>query len=187
MKLDPIITFRNMEPSAALETTIREKVAKLDEFSSEIMSCRVMVEAEHRHRHQGNLYHVRVDLTVPGKEIVAKRTPTEHQSYEDIYVAVRDAFDATRRQLEDYARKRRREVKAHEAPAHGKIIEVIPAEDYGRIVTPDGRNIFFHRNSLVNGDFNDLAEGMEVSFAEEMGEEGPQASSVHLLGKHHYT
>lgn len=187
MKLTPIITFRNMEPSAALEATIREKVAKLDEFSHEIMSCRVMVEAEHRHHHQGNLYHVRVDLTVPGKEIIANRSPKERKSNEDIYVAVRDAFDATRRQLEDYARTRRREVKAHETPAHGKIIEVTPAEDYGRIETPDGRNIYFHRNSLVNAAFDDLAEGMEVSFAEEMGEEGPQASSVHLLGKHHYT
>jgi ribosome-associated translation inhibitor RaiA len=78
------------------------------------MSCRVVIELHHRHHHQGNLYHVRVDLKVPDAEIVASREPAEHHAHEDVYVAIRDAFNAVRRRLEDYIRRRRGVVKAHE-------------------------------------------------------------------------
>jgi cold shock CspA family protein len=90
-----------------------------------------------------------------------------------------------RRQLEDYARTLRGDVKTHELPDHGHIVELVPAEDYGRIETPDGRSVYFHRNSVLDGDFDDLEEGAEVRFAEESGAEGPQASTVHVIGKHH--
>jgi ribosome-associated translation inhibitor RaiA len=71
------------------------------------------VEKPHRHHQKGTLYHVRINLTVPGKEIVVQRDPAEHQEHGDIHAAIRDAFDAAKRQLEDYARERRREVKQH--------------------------------------------------------------------------
>lgn len=179
------ITLRNMEHSDALEAKIRERAAGLDKFYDRIMSCRVVVEQHHRHHHQGNLYHVRVDLTVPGGELVVRREPDAHHTHEDAYVAVRDAFDAARRELEDYARRRRSDVKLHEAPPHGRIVELYPEEGYGRIETPDGRLVYFHKNSLVDADFKDLTIGAEVRFAEEQGELGPQASTVRLVGKHH--
>lgn len=113
MQLPLQVTFRNMSPSEQLEAYIRERAAKLDEFYDKIMSCRVMVELHHQHHHKGNLYHVRVDLTVPQNEIVANRKADEHHAHEDAYVAVRDAFDAAERQLEDYARRQRGEVKTH--------------------------------------------------------------------------
>jgi len=100
------ITFRNMDASAAIEDDIRDKAGKLEQFCDQIMGCRVMVEALHRHHHKGHLYHLRIDLTVPGHEIVVSRDPAKHQAHEDPYVAVRDAFDAARRQLEDYVRVR---------------------------------------------------------------------------------
>lgn len=180
------ITFRDMEPSEAMEADVREKAAKLDEFYDQIMSCRVVVEAHH-HRHQkGNLYHVRIHITVPGeKEIVVSREPVEKHAHEDAYIAIRDAFDAARRQLQDHASKVRQDVKAHEAVPHGRISKLLPAEDYGRIESSDGRDIYFHRNSVVNFDFDKLEAGMEVRFAEEQGDAGPQASSVQLVGKHH--
>jgi ribosomal subunit interface protein len=185
MKIAPQITFRHMEPSPALETKIRDRVDELEQFHTNLTSCRIVIELEHHHHHQGNLYHVRVDLTLPGHELVAGRESPEHQAYEDAYVAVRDAFDSLRRQLEDLARRQRHDVKHHDTPLHGRISEMVPNEDYGRIESADGRNIYFHRNSLVNVDFERLAVGMEVRFAEEMGEEGPQASSVQVVGKHH--
>jgi ribosomal subunit interface protein len=185
MQLPLEITFRNMEPSEFLEAKVRERAEKLDRFASHIMSCRVVVEAPHKHHNKGNLYHVRIDITVPGKEIVVSREPDQRHAHEDAYVAVRDAFDAARRQLEDYVAHRRGNVKVHEASPHGYITRLFPAEDYGTIETPDGREIYFHRNSVVGTDFDALTEGMSVHYHEEMGENGPQASTVHIEGKHH--
>lgn len=179
------ITFRDIPRSEALEADIREKAAKLDQFYEKIMACRVMVEAPHGHHHQGYLYHIRIDLTVPGKELVIKRGPKEHHAHEDPYVAVRDAFKAARRQLQDYARKQRGKVKTHEMPPHGTISEIISMQDFGRILSSDGREIYFHRNSVVDGDFDLLEVGDQVWYAEEPGDEGPQASTVHIVGKHH--
>ena len=183
MQLPLQIIFRNMESSAAVEDRIRERVRALERFYDHIMSCRVAVELHHRHQHQGKLFHVRIDLKVPDSEIVANRGPTEHHAHEDVYVAIRDAFDAARRQLEDYVRRRRGVVKEHEAPPHGRITELYP--DHGRIETGDGRLVYFHRNSVVDTNFERLDIGTEVRFSEEPGELGPQASSVHVVGKHH--
>jgi ribosomal subunit interface protein len=185
MKLPLEIVFRNLDPSAAVEAKIRERAEKLETFYQDIMRCQVVVEADHKHHHKGNLYHVRIDLTVPDAELVASREPEEHHAHEDVYVAIRDAFDAIRRQLEDYARRRRGKVKAHETPPHGRIIELMPEQGYGRIETADGTRVYFHRNSVIDADFNRLEIGDEVHFSEEMGESGLQASTVHVESKHH--
>lgn len=185
MKQPLQITFRDIPHSDAIEADIHKKAAKLDQFYDQIMSCRVMLEAPHGHHHKGKLYHVRVDLTVPDGEIIASRAPAEHHAHEDVYVAIRDAFDAVRRQLQDYARKQRGKTKSHESPPHGVIFEIVEVEDYGRIKAADGRDIYFHRNSVVDGDFDSLEIGNEVRFAEEEGDAGPQATTVHIIGKHH--
>lgn len=185
MRLPPQIVFRNLDRSPAIEAKINERTAKLDTFFPNIMSCRVTVELEHKHHRQGNHYHVRVDVTVPGDELVASREPPEHHGYADVYIAIRDAFDAMGRLLEDYARRTRRQVKVHEVVPHGRIAEIHRPDDYGRIETSDGRLVYFHRNSVVDGDFDALKVGTEVRFSEEEGERGPQASTVHVIGKHH--
>jgi len=185
MQLPLQIVFRNLEWTEAIAEKIRERAAKLDQYCDSIMSCRVAVEAQHKHHRRGHHYHVRIDVTVPEAEVVASREPDEHHAYTDVYVAIRDAFNTMQRQLEDYERRRRRQVKAHEVPPHGRIVELYPAEDYGRIETPDGRLIYFHRNSVLKADFDALQVGAEVRFVEEMGERGPQASTVHPVGKHH--
>ncbi len=114
------ITFRDMESSASVEADIREKAGKLEQFYDQIISCRVTIEAPHGHHHQGKLYQVGIDLGVPGEVLVVSH---EHHHYdhahEDAYVAVRDAFDAMKRQLEDYVRMRRGKVKRHERPDAG--------------------------------------------------------------------
>jgi len=107
------ITWRDVDKSDALEADIRAKARKLDQFYDHIVSCRVLVEASHRHHRKGNLYRLRIEIEVPGDEIVVTRDPGDDHAHEDVYVAVRDAFDAARRQLQDYARVRRHDVKRH--------------------------------------------------------------------------
>jgi ribosomal subunit interface protein len=176
------IHFRNMDPSAAIEDAVRKRAAKLEQFAGDIVSCRVTVEAPHKHHHQGNLYSVTVDLRYPGGEVVASREPSAHRSHEDFYVALRDAFKAARRQLQDRVRTRRGDVKTHDDPPHGRIVSMHPDKDCGRILTADGREIYFHRNSVLNASFDRLEPGIEVRFNEEPGDQGPQASSVHVIG-----
>jgi len=185
MKQPLQITFRDMPHSDALETHIREKVAKLDEFYEHLIACHVVIEQPHSHQQQGKLFHVTIDLTLPNGELLVNRSPQEHHAHEDAYVAIRDAFKSVRRQLQEFIRKQRGKVKKHDIPDHGKISEIVGYKDFGRIVTPDGRDLYFHRKSLVDGDFDALEIGNEVRFVEEPGDEGPQASTVHLIGKHH--
>lgn len=113
------ITFRGFPHSDAVEAKIREKINKLEQYYPHIMHCQIVVEAEHHHHHKGNLYDVRIDLTVPDKEIVVSQKKHDDHSHEDIYVAIRDAFDAARRQLEDYARVRRGDIKSHQVASRG--------------------------------------------------------------------
>lgn len=177
------ITFRNMDPSEAVETKIRERAAKLERFAAHINSCRVIVEAPHKHHHKGGLYQVLIDITVPGKELVVSRTPHDNHAHEDVYVAVRDAFDAARRQLEEHTRVIRGKTKQHDIPPHGRVRDLVFDQDFGMIETADGREVYFHRNSVLNGDFEKLGVGTEVRFNEELGDKGPQASSVHIVNK----
>jgi ribosomal subunit interface protein len=179
MKLPLQITTRNVSLSEAAEAAIREKASKLETFYDHIMSCRVLVEVPHRHKHQGVAYNVRIDITVPGNEVIVKREPNE-----DLYVAIRDSFDAARRQLQSFARRQRGEVKIHqEGTPTGHVRRLYPHEDYGFIETPDGREIYFHRNSVRNSGFDHLSTDTEVRFTEEEGEQGPQAVVVIPLAK----
>ena len=185
MKLPLQITFRNLARSEAVAAKVEKSAAKLEQYCHRIIGCRVAIDAAHKHHRRGNRYHVRVEVTVPDRGLVASREPDEHHAYTDVYVAIRDAFESICRQLEDYARIRRGQVKSHEVPRHGRVVELHTDSGYGRIESPDGRLVYFHRNSVLDADFDDLQIGTEVRFDEEMGERGPQASTVCLVGKHH--
>ena len=180
------ISFKGLPHSDAIEGDILKKVAKLEQVYPDIISCHVVVSASHRHHHQGNLYGVRIKLSVPDKEIVVSNDQHDNHAHEDAYVALRDAFDAARRQLEDYSRVRRRQVKSHTAPLHGVVIQLDPEGDSGIIHTADGRQVYFHRNSVIGG-FERLEAGSEVRFHEGEGDDGPRATTVHIVGKHHVT
>ena len=121
MQIPLQITIRGIEHSEALETHIRDKADKLDEFFDRIMSCRVVVEVPHKHHQQGKHFNVRLDIGVPGSEIVVNRDHAE-----DVYVALRDAFDAAKRQLEDYARKIRGDVKKHQPQRRPEVSDEEP-------------------------------------------------------------
>ena len=179
MQIPPEIGFRGLEPGPVLRERLDEEIAALERFCDEIIGCRVMVEVPHRSQQSGNLHHVRIDVTVPDEELVVSRDPPEHQAHEELFTTVVDAFGAMRRQLEDYTRRRRRQVKRHDDQPRGRVAKIFAPLDYGFLETPDGTEVYFHRNSVVDGDFDDLEVGDEVRFAREQGIEGPQASTVH--------
>jgi cold shock CspA family protein len=136
------------------------------------------VRSAHGSHSQAGRYHVNIDLTVPGAELVVTR-----QENEDLQVAIRDAFHAAQRRLQDYARRQRGEVKIPETPPHAIVSKLFAKEGYGFLETPDGRELYFHRHSVLTPGFDHLEVGTEVRFAEELGEKGPQASTVAVVGK----
>jgi cold shock CspA family protein/ribosome-associated translation inhibitor RaiA len=180
------IAFEGIEHSDSIEARIREEAEKLEQFFGRIVSARVVVaRPQHRH-HKGDIYHIRIHLVVPdATDIVVSREPAATGAHEDVYVTIRDAFKAARRQLQDIVRRRGGHVKEHEAPPHGTIAELHPEADHGFIASSDGRHIYFHRNSVADDGFDDLREGEEVRFSEAEGDKGPQASFVRPVGKHH--
>lgn len=107
------ISFRNMEASPSVEQHVRDRAAKLEHFHDRIIACKVVIEQHHRHHRQGRLFHVRLDVSMPRHTIVINRDPAEHHAHEDCLVAVRDAFDAAERLLEDYAKRLHGQVKTH--------------------------------------------------------------------------
>jgi ribosomal subunit interface protein len=179
MKTPLQITFRDIEHSDAIEAHIREKAEKLETFFEPIMSCRVVVEMPHQHKNQGKFFNVRIDIGVPGSEIVVNR-----DRHEDVYVALRDAFDAAKRQLDDYSRRLRRETKAHPQEYTGLVARLVPEEGYGFIRRADGNELYFSFGNLVNTTIDQIKTGDEVKFIEEMAAEGPQAKRV-SIGHHH--
>jgi cold shock CspA family protein len=136
---------------------------------------------------------------VLGGELVVKREPSLHSSlqrthtnsvlkhlevhvpHRELRQAIDDAFKAMGRRLQDYARRQRRDVKTHEPPSRAHVSKLVPAEGYGFLETPGGREIYFHQNSVLDGGFRHLKIGTAVSFVEEAGDKGPQASTVQLV------
>ena len=108
------VDFHNLERSEFIESAVRERCKKLERFAPHVTRCRVKIAAPHRHHTKGNVYHVSVDLHVPGAEIVVNRDPDKDHAHEDVYVAVRDAINAAARQLQGYVRVRRGDVRKHD-------------------------------------------------------------------------
>jgi ribosomal subunit interface protein len=173
------ISWHGIDRSEAIEEHIRQKAAALEKFYPDITHCRVAVELPHKHQYQGRRYNVRIDLRVPHGEVVVNR---DH--HEDAYVALREAFDAARRQLEDVLRRQRGDIKVHATPLHGTVVRVLPEEGYGFIETADGEAYYFSRDNVVAPDFGQLNVGTVVQFIREDAAEGPQAKRV-SAGKHH--
>lgn len=179
MKVPPQIVFHGLERSDALEAAVHDKAAHLERLSGDIVSCRVVVDLEQKHKHQGHPFGVRVDLTLPGRELVVDRV-----QHEDVYVALRDAFDAMKRQLEDAVRQRRGFEKEHARELHGEVVRLDAEGGFGFIRTPDGEEYYFGRDNVADGRFDRVEVGTAVQFIAEPAGEGMQAKRV-SLGRHH--
>ena len=185
MQIPLEITFNNVEHSDAVEARARTLAARLERYCGQITRCRIAIEQTHKHHKHGNHYRVRIDVTVPTLELVAARDPSEHHAHANVYVALRDAFNAMRRQLQGYGQRRRGKLRPHPTAPIAYVSELFPAQDFGRLATDGGRLLYFHRNSVQHGGFDTLTTGDEVRFVEAPGDEGPQASAVHPTGKRH--
>lgn len=182
------IRFHNLQTSEAIEAAIRERAAKLEKFYDRVTSCRVAVEAPHKQHRKGNIYTVSIDIGVPGGEIVVNKEPhrpKERYANPDLYKAIRDAFDAAERQLIDYKGKQRGDTKVHPEMMHGLVRDV--DADHGFLVTNTGGSLYFHRNSVLNNEFEKLKPGATVHYVETVGDTGPIAQKVWLAADHQRT
>lgn len=175
------ITVRNVEDSDAARRLVEKGVGKLELFYGRITSCRAMIDVP-QHFPAGTpiAYNVRVDIRVPGEEIVIKR-----QAHPELHTAIQEAFDAAGRRLQDYAQRARGDVKRAAEMSRGTVTQLFPFEGYGFLTTDDGREVYFHRHSVLDEAFERLEVGSVVRFVEEAGDKGPQASTVALAGRSH--
>jgi len=167
------VTFRDLPYSQAVENCIQEHAAKLREYFERFIQCKVVLTISQNHKHQGKLFNIRINLMVPNKEIVVTR-----QQDQDIYVAIRDAFDALYRQVDNYMRRRRGDVKRHESLLYGFVVRLFPEESFGFIKGQDGNEYYFSATNIASKSFNQLAIGDTVQFLAEPGKDGLQAHRV---------
>lgn len=182
MQIPVQVTFRHVDPSPAVEARARELAAHLDHYYDRITGCHIVIQGPPAHKHKGAPYSVRLDVIVPGQEIFVDSERDQRTEHTDVYVALHDAFDHMRRQLEDFARRRRGDTKHHEASLRtGAIAELNADGDFGRIDSDDGHSVYFHRHSVHDAKFDSLAVGTRVRFEDEPGDAGPQAVAVRVL------
>ncbi len=188
MKVPLEVTYRGVEKSDAIDTLINEKVGKLEEMCDYINSCHIAIEKPHDRPRHGSPYRVRLDITVPpGHELVAENNQAAGNQYEPLDVAVREAFDAARRQLRKLTKRQHESDKAQTNEAHemtALVVRIFRDQGYGFLKTPDtGEEVYFHRNSVLLDDFDRLEVGTGVHCFVEQGEKGPQASTVKIVDK----
>ncbi len=179
MQTLPQIDFQGMEPSAGLRAKIEQWIEKLEKLFGRATSCRVVVKAPGGHHRTGGLYELNIFMSLPdGREVSIERTPHLDERFQDFDFALNDAFRRARRRLQDQVRLMRGDVKQHEAPPNGVVRKIMSQDGYGFLESADGREIYFHRNSVVDEGFDRLEPGQRVSFTEEDGAKGPQSSRV---------
>lgn len=179
------VDFQGMETKPDVRAAIAIHVAQLEDRFGRLTAGRVIVKAPSGRHRSGGIYEINIHLALPeGRDVNIDRTPQNDERYADLNFALNDAFKRARRQLQDQVRKLQGKVKQHEGQPLGTVSELDPLGDFGFIKTDDGREIYFHRNSVLNGGFGDLKIGARVTFSEEVGEKGPQASTVKPMSKH---
>lgn len=185
MQVPLTMTFRNVRKTAAIESLIRKQAAKLERVCPRIVSCRVAVETRQRHQRTGSPFRVRINVTIPPEhELTAVRDAGEGELHEQLSTVIRRGFEAARRQIKKLVEKQRGEVKSHpQQELSGVVIRLFPEQEYGFIKTLEGREIYFHKNSLSGADFDRLEVGTGVHWTEEDGDKGPQASTVRAIIK----
>ncbi len=180
MKVPLTISYHGIEKREDIDALIREEASKLERFNDHINSCRISIDQVTGRIENGG-YRITIDMRVaPGHEIVVKHEPKDSKEQPAIQAIIRDGFKTARERLRRLSEQQRQEVKSHpEQQVQAAIARL--QDDHGFLRSADGRDIYFHRNSVIDADFDDLRIGAGVAFSEEMGENGPQASSVRLV------
>jgi ribosomal subunit interface protein len=183
VKVTPQIIFHDVARTEWVERYIATRVQRLERFAQGIVSVHTTLAREQRSHSTGNLYRVTVEVRLPPqKDLAARKERTIRDMGTQLRALIRSAFDALERQLKQTAEKRRYDVKSHDSEPRGLVSKLHP-EGYGFIRSFDNQELYFHRNSVLHGDFERLTVGTEVRYSAEEGDEGPQASSVQVVGK----
>jgi cold shock CspA family protein/ribosome-associated translation inhibitor RaiA len=178
------IDFHGMLGVPAAREAVEQHAAKLEQRFGRITACRVVIKGPSEH-HRTGFYEVNIRLALPnGREVNVGRTVQADERYSDLTFAINDAFKRARRQLQDRVRRLQGQVKPHESEPIGTVRQLDSSGEFGFIEAADGHDVYFHKNSVLNGGFGRLTVGARVTYFEETGEKGPQASTVKLLGKH---
>jgi cold shock CspA family protein/ribosome-associated translation inhibitor RaiA len=180
------IAFHGISSSPPIEAEIRDHVEKLEHRFGHLIGCRVAVELLHRQHKTGNNFDVHIEMQVPGGELVVSREPhrqREKYAHLDLPVSLREAFRAAERQLTEYKRRLSGDVRPHEEAFVGQVSQLCPAADHGFILTNEGAQLYFHRNALNDGDFNNLRIGDRVRFTPEDGDTGPMVRRLWRAGE----
>lgn len=180
------LSFKGIANTGEVEAIVREKAGKLERVCEHLTSCRVAVEIPQKHQDAGNPYRVRIDMTVPpGHELVVKRESSKGDMHDPLEIVLRDAFNAAARRLERLAEQQQGQVKTHPDQQNAAVVhKLFPEEEYGFLRTIDTQeDVYFHKNSVLHDDFDRLAVGTGVRFTMEIGEKGPQATTVQIVEK----
>ena len=185
MRIPLEIAFKHVEPTASMEELIRKRVDRLSRYNRDLIACRIAVEAPHRSGNAEAVGHrVRIEVSVPGDELVVSRDRDFPEEEYDPYAAIRSAFSAMESQLKSHAGRQQSQRQPRSRPPHAVVLRKFPEDGYGFLRAADGREIYFHQNSVVNDRFDELEVGEEVRFEASMGRDGPQASTVAQIGRH---
>lgn len=179
------IAFHNIDRSEALEVVIREHVEKLERRFPHLIGCRVSVEALHQNHQKGNVPDIHITMSVPGRDLVVSREPQkahQNRNQPNVRTAIKDAFKAAERQLESFKGRLREDTSKPTGSAlAGRIALIEPGADHGFLLSSTGSQLYFHRDSVTNGDFAALRAGTLVHYVEEEGDAGPVATKVRLV------
>ena len=180
MQVEPEISLKGVG-GAEIKDTIAELCGKLEAVCDHIIACRIAVERPNRSVQSGSGFRVRVEVSVPPRhKLVVTSEVGDGEQHRDLEAEVHAVFDAMARRLRDLNQQQHAKVKRHNQQEVAGWIERLH-DGYGFIRTPDQREIYFHRNSVLAPDFEHLHQGDGVAFSEELGDEGPQASSLRVV------
>src|SRR4051794_26060121 len=178
------IAFHGMDPSPGVETEIRQRVDKLERRYGNLVGCRVSIEALHNQHRTGNVHEVHIILSVPGRDLAVSREPhkaKDRVARPDLRGSLRDAFQAAERRLESLKGTLQEDTSGPSGSAvTGQVAQLLPGEDHGFILNNLGTQLYFHRDSVTNGAFEDLTVGQPVHYVEEAGDAGPVATKVRV-------
>jgi cold shock CspA family protein len=185
MQIPLEISYRNIRKRESIESLIKQKVKKLEDVCDYMTSCRIALEIPQKNIRKGNPYRIRISIRVPhSHEVVVRHEPGGDKDDDSLEHIIRETFEAARKQLRELVEKQRREVKIHSQQEVTAIVEKLyPQDGYGFIRTMEGRQLYFHRNSVLHNDFNRIKIGSSVRYFEEEGEDGPQASTVQVFDR----
>jgi len=185
------IDFQGLQATERLRSCVSRNISTLEQRFGRITACRVTIRGPSERHRKGGAFDVSIRLSLPqGREVDIGRSEGHPEIAEtdnrllDPVVAVNDAFKRARRRLQDHARRMQGHVKTHDGPPIATVARFDDAAGFGFLETPDGREVYFHKNSILDGGVRWVAPGTRVTFFEEMGDKGPQASTVKVLGKH---